>query len=513
MKKQIALVGNPNCGKTTLFNRLTGSSHHVGNWPGVTVEKKVGKIKSHKDVELVDLPGIYALSPYTLEEVVARDYLLQEQPDAIINIVDASNIERNLYLTTQILELGIPMVIALNMMDVVRKEGNRIDIDALSHALGCPVVEVTALKGEGAEEVAAVAIDLANKNVPQVPFHRFSSPVEDAIGEIRSLLGDCVQEADARWYAVKLFERDQKVAEKVHLSADARAKIEAIITRCETDLDDDSETLVTDARYELIGKIMEKAAERKSVDLISTSDKIDQILTHRILALPFFALIMFLVYYISISTLGGMMTDWMNEVLFGEMIPSAITDFLVFVGAADWLNSLILDGIVAGIGAVLGFLPQLLLLFALLAFLEDCGYMARVAFIMDRLFRKFGLSGKSFIPMLVATGCGVPAIMASRTIENERDRKITIMTTTFMPCGAKLPVIALIVSAFFPESVWVAPSAYFLGIGAIMLSGIILKKLKKFPWGSVPFLMELPPYHLPGAKTILQHTWERGSPL
>ncbi len=510
MKKQIALAGNPNCGKTTLFNRLTGSSHHVGNWPGVTVEKKAGKLKGYKDVDLVDLPGIYALSPYTLEEVVARDYLLDQRPDAIINIVDASNIERNLYLTTQILEIGIPVVVALNMMDVVRKEGDRIDVRSLSQALGCPVVETSALRGEGTQEVIAIAVDLAQGKRKEPPIHTFSDTVEQAINDIAALLGEAATETDSRWYAIKLFERDQRIAEKIPLSAATRTQIEIITSQCEEVLDDDSETIMTDARYELIDKIIRKSYKKANIGNVSTSDKIDRILTNRILALPLFAVMMFLVYFISVSTLGAVMTDWTNDVLFGAIISPAIESFLVYVGAAAWLVSLIIDGIVAGIGAVLGFLPQMLLLFLILAFLEDCGYMARVAFIMDRLFRKFGLSGKSFIPMLIATGCGVPAIMASRTIENERDRKLTIMTTTFMPCGAKLPMIALIVGALFPDSIWIAPSAYFLGIGAIVLSGIMLKKIKNFAGEPAPFIMELPPYHMPGAKTVFKLMWERG---
>ncbi len=510
MKKQIALAGNPNCGKTTLFNRLTGSSHHVGNWPGVTVEKKAGKLKGYKDVDLVDLPGIYALSPYTLEEVVARDYLLDQRPDAIINIVDASNIERNLYLTTQILEIGIPVVVALNMMDVVRKEGDRIDVRSLSQALGCPVVETSALRGEGTQEVIAIAVELAQGKQKEPSIHTFSDTVEQAINDIAALLGEAATETDLRWYAIKLFERDQRIAAKIPLSDATRTQIESITTQCEEVLDDDSETIMTDARYEVINRIIRKSYKKANIGNVSTSDKIDRILTNRILALPLFAVMMFLVYFISVSTLGAVMTDWTNDVLFGDIISPAIESFLVYVGAAAWLVSLIIDGIVAGIGAVLGFLPQMLLLFLILAFLEDCGYMARVAFIMDRLFRKFGLSGKSFIPMLIATGCGVPAIMASRTIENERDRKLTIMTTTFMPCGAKLPMIALIVGALFPDSIWIAPSAYFLGIGAIVLSGIMLKKIKNFAGEPAPFIMELPPYHMPGAKTVFKLMWERG---
>ncbi len=510
MKIQIALAGNPNSGKTTLFNRLTGSAHYVGNWPGVTVEKKEGKIKGQKDVHLVDLPGIYALSPYTLEEVVARDYLLDEHPHAMINIIDATNIERNLYLTTQLLEIGIPVVIALNMIDVVRKDGDTIDKEALSAALGCPVIETSALKGEGAQEVAQAAIRLAEEKKAKPPFHRYEGAVEEAIGGIMSLIGDLKTGADARWYAVKLFERDEKIKEKVHLGHDVEEKIEAIIVHCEEELDDDSEAIMTDARYEFIGAIVKKAVKKGKTGNMSTSDQIDRIVTNRFLALPIFAAIMFFIYFISISSLGAIMTDWTNDVLFGEIIPPAIESALLSMGAADWLVSLILDGILAGVGAVLGFVPQMFLLFLLLGILEDIGYMARVAFIMDRLFRKFGLSGKSFIPMLISTGCGVPGVMASRTIENERDRKLTIMTTTFMPCGAKLPIIALIVGAFFPGSVWIAPAMYFLGIAAIVVSGIILKKFKSFAGDPAPFVMELPPYHIPGVATVLTHMWERG---
>lgn len=510
MKKTIALAGNPNCGKTTLFNRLTGSSHHVGNWPGVTVEKKVGKIKGHKDVDLVDLPGIYALSPYTLEEVVARDFLLGQRPDAIINIVDATNIERNLYLTTQVLEIGIPVVVALNMMDIIRKNGDKIDVKALSQTLGCPVVETSALKGDGAQEVARLAVELAEETREEAPLHKFSDTVETALAEISALVGDVGSKSSSRWYAIKLFERDKKVLEQVKLSEDTKKKIEAIIVKCEEDLDDDSESIITDERYTVIAAIIKKSVKKGKRGDLSTSDKIDRIITNRILALPIFAVVMFLVYYISITTVGTMMTDWVNDVLFGDVIPPAIENGLLAIGASDWITSLVLDGIVAGVGAVLGFLPQMLVLFLLLAILEDCGYMARIAFIMDRIFRRFGLSGKSFIPMLVSTGCGVPGVMASRTIENERDRKLTIMTTTFMPCGAKLPVIALIVGALFPGSSWIAPAFYFIGIGAIIVSGIILKKFKRFAGDPAPFVMELPAYHLPGAKTVLTQMWERG---
>lgn len=506
MKIRIALVGNPNSGKTTLFNALTGSSQYVGNWPGVTVEKKAGKLKDNKEVEIVDLPGIYSLSPYTLEEVVSRNYLMEEKPDAIINIVDSTNIERNLYLTTQLTEIGIPVVIALNMTDIIRKNGDIIDNKGLSRSMGCEVVEISALKGEGCKEVIEKAIALAGQKV--APKHTFSKKVEQAITEIEGLIAKEVD--NSRWYAVKLFERDKNVIEKVNLSSEVKARIEAIIAGCEKELDDDSESIITNERYNYIGDVTKKCVNKKNKTRTTVSDKIDNIVTNRLLALPIFALVMFLVYYVSISTVGTLMTDWVNDVLFGEIIPVAVESFLISVGSAQWLNSLILDGVIAGVGAVLGFLPQMLVLFFFLGLLEDSGYMARVAFIMDRIFRKFGLSGKSFIPMLIGTGCSVPGIMASRTIENEHDRKMTIITTSFIPCSAKLPVIALIIGAMFPNSVWMAPIAYFIGIAAVVISGTILKKTKAFLGEESPFVMELPPYKSPSLKGLVTHMWDRG---
>ena len=506
----IALTGNPNSGKTTLFNALTGSSQYVGNWPGVTVEKKEGRLKGAKDVLVTDLPGIYSLSPYTPEEVVARNYLLNDRPDVILNIVDASNLERNLYLTTQLLELSIPVVVALNMMDVVEKNGGSIDAKALSKALCCPVVEISALKGRGIKEVTDAAISLAQTKQGVREPQRFSETLETALMAISTALKGVVAEADTRFYAVKLFERDEKALEALKLSAEAKERIEAAIAQCETTMDDDSESIVTGERYTKITHILKGVSRGGKKQGLSVSDKIDRIVTNRWLALPIFAAMMFLVYYVSVTTVGAWATDWTNDVLFGEIIPPAITSWLEGANAAPWLVSLVVDGIIGGVGAVLGFLPQMLVLFFMLALLEDCGYMARVAFIMDRIFRKFGLSGKSFIPMLISTGCGVPGIMASRTIENERDRRMTIMTTTFMPCGAKLPIIALIAGALFGGQWWVAPSAYFIGIAAIIVSGIMLKKLKSFAGQPAPFVMELPAYHLPGIKGVLIHMWDRG---
>ncbi|MDR2931768.1 MAG: ferrous iron transport protein B, partial [Oscillospiraceae bacterium] len=508
MPIKLALAGNPNSGKTTMFNDLTGSSQYVGNWPGVTVEKKEGKLKGNKDVVIQDLPGIYSLSPYTLEEVVSRNYLVNEKPDAIINIVDASNIERNLYLTTQLTEIGIPVVIALNMIDIVRKNGDVIDGKKLGAALGCDVVETSALKGEGSKEVVNRAI-AASKTGGSEPAHNFGDRVEDALGQIAGLI-DGKLTGNTRWYAIKLFERDQEILKEIHLDADIRQDIEGIITECESAMDDDSESIITGERYTYIDKVIKQCVKVKNKPGLSVSDKIDRIVTNRVLALPIFAVVMFLVYFLSVSTVGSWMTDWVNDSLFGEMVPGAIEGFLESVGAADWLSGLILDGIVAGVGAVLGFLPQMLVLFLCLAILEDCGYMARIAFIMDRIFRKFGLSGKSFIPILIGTGCGVPGIMASRTIENESDRRMTVITTTFIPCGAKLPIIALIAGALFPGSVWVAPSAYFIGIAAIIMSGVMLKKTKSFAGDPAPFVMELPAYHVPGVKGVLVHMWDRG---
>ncbi len=509
MAIKIALAGNPNSGKTTMFNDLTGSSQRVGNWPGVTVEKKEGKFTANKDVLIQDLPGIYSLSPYTPEEVISRDYLINNRPDAIINIVDASNLERSLYLTTQLAELGVPVALALNMSDVVKKNGDEININRLSDMLGCVVVETSAVKGVGSREVTEAAIALANKNQVMQPKHHFSSDVEAALEDIAGLISGKVNEANKRWYATKLFERDRKVFEELGLDKAMTEQLEGIISKIETDHDDDSESIITVERYNFINKVIDSSVKYKSRGKLSLSDRIDQIVTNRALALPIFAAVMTLIYYISISTVGTAMTDWANETLFGEMIPETVRSFLVAVGTADWLNSLILDGIVAGVGAVLGFLPQMLTLFLCLAIIEECGYMARVAFIMDRIFRKFGLSGKSFIPMLVTTGCGVPGIMASRTIENESDRRMTVMTTTFIPCGAKLPIIALIAGAIFPEAIWLAPSTYFLGIVAIIISGIMLKKTKMFSGEPSPFVMELPAYHLPSLRGVIRTSLQR----
>lgn len=509
MSIKIALAGNPNSGKTTMFNSLTGSSQHVGNWPGVTVEKKEGKLKGNKDVIIQDLPGIYSLSPYTLEEVVSREYLINEKPDAIINIIDGTNIERNLYLTTQLKEIGLPMVVAVNMIDVVRKNGDTINIKKLGQALGCEVIEASALKGIGSKEVAEKAIELAKNKKATQAVHRFSKDVENSIEQIGEIIKAPLNNENVHWTAIKLFERDEKVKERLVLSNDAKDKIEEIIAACEAKLDDDSESIITSERYDYITDVVKQSVNKKNKTNQTTSDKIDKIVTNRWLALPIFALVMFGVYYVSISTVGTLATDWVNDVLFGDIIPPAVESFLTNIGTAEWLNSLILDGIIAGVGAVLGFVPQMMVLFLCLAIVEDCGYMARIAFIMDRIFKKFGLSGKSFIPILIGTGCGVPGIMASRTIENEKDRRMTIMTTTFIPCSAKLPIIALIAGALFPESTWVGPSAYFLGIGAIITSGIMLKKTKLFVGDPAPFVMELPAYHVPGVKNLLLHTWDR----
>ena len=506
MSVKIALAGNPNCGKTTLFNALTGSNQFVGNWPGVTVEKKEGKLKGHKDVTIMDLPGIYSLSPYTLEEVVARNYLINERPDAIINIVDGTNIERNLYLSTQIMELGIPVVMAVNMMDLVEKAGDKIHTDKLSKLLGCEVVEISALKGTGIQKAAEKAISLAERKNEVTPVHEFDSKVEDAITAVGTMLGMDIPEAQKRFFAIKLLEKDDKIKEQMKSVPDVSAEIKAL----EDAFDDDTESIITNERYVYISSIIGKCVTKGQKGGMTVSDKIDRIVTNRWLALPIFAVVMFIVYYVSITTVGGFLTDWTNEVLFGDIIPPAIEKALVAVNCADWLQGLILDGIVAGVGAVLGFVPQMLVLFIFLAFLEGCGYMARVAFIMDRIFRKFGLSGKSFIPMLIGSGCGVPGIMASRTIESDRDRKMTIMTTTFVPCGAKLPIIALIAGAFFNNAGWVAWSAYFVGVAAIICSGIILKKTKMFSGEPAPFVMELPAYHMPTVGNVLRSMWERG---
>ena len=506
MSIKIALAGNPNCGKTTLFNALTGSNQFVGNWPGVTVEKKEGKLKGHKDVTIMDLPGIYSLSPYTLEEVVARNYLINEMPDAIINIVDGTNLERNLYLSTQIMELGIPVVMAINMMDLVQKSGNKIHIDKLSKKLGCEVVEISALKGIGIMKAAEKAISAAQSKNKVVPVHEFAQDVENAIKTVEDKLSGIVADAQKRFFAIKLIEKDDKIVEQMKSVPDVSYEIKAL----EDKFDDDTESIITNERYvyisSIIGQCYTKSASGKK---LTTSDKIDRIVTNRWLALPIFAAVMWIVYYVSVSTVGGFVTDWTNDVLFGEIIPPAIESALEAVHCAAWLEGLILDGIVAGVGAVLGFVPQMLVLFLFLAFLESCGYMARVAFIMDRIFRKFGLSGKSFIPMLIGSGCGVPGVMASRTIENDRDRKMTIMTTTFVPCGAKLPIIAMIAGAFFDNSGWVSTSAYFVGIAAIICSGIILKKTKMFAGDPAPFVMELPAYHWPTVGNVLRSVWER----
>ena len=506
MSVKIALAGNPNCGKTTLFNALTGSNQFVGNWPGVTVEKKEGKLKGHKDVTIMDLPGIYSLSPYTLEEVVARNYLINERPDAIINIVDGTNIERNLYLSTQIMELGIPVVMAVNMMDLVEKAGDKIHTDKLSKLLGCEVVEISALKGTGIQKAAEKAISLAERKNEVTPVHEFDSKVEDAITAVGTMLGTDIPEAQKRFFAIKLLEKDDKIKEQMKSVPDVSAEIKTL----EDAFDDDTESIITNERYVYISSIIGKCVTKGQKGGMTVSDKIDRIVTNRWLALPIFAVVMFIVYYVSITTVGGFLTDWTNDVLFGDIIPPAIEKALVAVNCADWLQGLILDGIVAGVGAVLGFVPQMLVLFIFLAFLEGCGYMARVAFIMDRIFRQFGLSGKSFIPMLIGSGCGVPGIMASRTIESDRDRKMTIMTTTFVPCGAKLPIIALIAGAFFNNAGWVAWSAYFVGVAAIICSGIILKKTKMFSGEPAPFVMELPAYHMPTVGNVLRSMWERG---
>ena len=506
MAIKIALAGNPNCGKTTLFNALTGSNQFVGNWPGVTVEKKEGKLKGHKDVTIMDLPGIYSLSPYTLEEVVARNYLINERPDAILNIVDGTNIERNLYLSTQIMELGIPVIMAVNMMDIVEKNGDKIHIDKLAKKLGCEVVTISALKGTGIKEAADKAVQIAQKKGAAVPVHEFDKDVEAVIRTVESKLGSDIVNEQKRFFAIKLLEKDDKITEQMKSVPDVSAEIKQL----EDKFDDDTESIITNERYVYISSIIGDCVTKNKKNAMTTSDKIDRIVTNRWLALPIFAVVMWVVYYVSVTTVGTFVTGWTNDVLFGEIIPPAIENLLNAIHCADWLQGLILDGIVAGVGAVLGFVPQMLVLFLFLAFLESCGYMARVAFIMDRIFRKFGLSGKSFIPMLIGSGCGVPGIMASRTIENDRDRKMTIMTTTFVPCGAKLPIIALIAGALFNGASWVAPSAYFVGIAAIICSGIILKKTKLFAGDPAPFVMELPAYHWPTVSNVLRSMWERG---
>ena len=519
MSIKIALAGNPNCGKTTLFNSLTGSNQYVGNWPGVTVEKKEGKLKGHEDVIIQDLPGIYSLSPYTLEEVVARGYLVSEKPDAILNIIDGTNIERNLYLTTQLIELGIPVVMAVNMIDLVRKNGDKIDLHKLSRELGCAAVEISALKGEGCRQAAEQAVAAAKAARSGELPHVFTGSVEHAIAHIEESIQGKVDARFLRWYAVKLFERDEKVQAELALDKELLAHIEQHIADCEAEMDDDAESIITNQRYAYISTVVSKSVKKKPrTENLTVSDKVDRIVTNRIFALPIFALVMFLMYSLSMGTsiadggwsIGTFATDWTNDTLFGEIVPNALGGLLESLGIADWLYGLIMDGIVAGVGAVLGFVPQMLVLFFLLSILEDIGYMARVAFIMDRIFRKFGLSGKSFIPMLVGTGCGVPGVMASRTIENERDRRMTIMTTCFIPCGAKMPIIGLFAGALFGGSTWVATSAYFIGFAAIVISGIILKKTKLFAGDPAPFVMELPAYHIPAWGNVLRATWERG---
>lgn len=513
MSIKIGLAGNPNCGKTTMFNNLTGAKQYVGNWPGVTVEKKSGKIKGYKDVELVDLPGVYSLSPYTLEEVVTRNFMIDERPDVIINIIDASNIERNLYLTTQILELGIPTVIALNMMDIIEKRGDIIDTEKLSKILGCPVVKTSALKGNGTKEIAMKAIEIAKNNKSNNFNMNFSQEVKDALEDIKSLIRSSninYSGSTEQWMAIKIFERDSDFMNKIILDNNVKEKIESIIVKCEKEFDDDAEGIITGERYEFIGTLISKVIKKKNTSKHTISDKIDKIVTNRILALPIFALIMWAVYYIAVSSLGTILTDWTNDTLFGEIIGENVAVFLENVGTAPWLQGLINDGIIGGVGAVLGFVPQIMLLFFLLSLLEDCGYMARIAFIMDRILRKFGLSGKSFIPVLISSGCGVPGIMATRTMENDKDRKLTIMLTTFIPCGAKLPIIALFAGAIFGGASWVAPAIYFLGIFMIIICGIILNKTKAFKGEAAPFVMELPQYHIPSMKGVLIHMWDRG---
>ena len=506
MGVKIALAGNPNSGKTTLFNALTGSNQFVGNWPGVTVEKKEGKWKEDKEVVIMDLPGIYSLSPYTLEEVVARNYLITERPDAILNIVDGTNLERNLYLTTQLLELGIPVVMAINMMDIVRKNGDEINTKKLAEKLGCEVVTISALKGDGIKDAASRAVKHAGQKAGQESVHEFAPEVENYLNEIEGRLGYEIPEEQKRFYAIKLFERDDKIKDAMKNAPD----VEDIIARAEKEMDDDAESIITNERYSFIGSIIGDCLKKNKTQELTTSDKIDRIVTNRWLALPIFAAVMWLVYYVSVTTVGSILTDWTNDTLFGEWIIPAAQSFFEGIGCADWLTGLIVDGVISGVGAVLGFVPQMLVLFIFLAFLESCGYMARIAFTMDRIFRKFGLSGKSFIPMLIGTGCGVPGVMASRTIENDRDRKMTVMTTTFIPCGAKLPIIALIAGALFDGASWVAPSAYFVGIAAIICSGIILKKTKMFAGDPAPFVMELPAYHMPTVGNVLRSMWERG---
>ena len=508
MAIRIALAGNPNCGKTTMFNNLTGSNQYVGNWPGVTVEKKEGKLKGKKDIIITDLPGIYSLSPYTLEEVVSRDYLINERPDAIINLVDATNLERNLYLTTQLLELGIPVVIALNMMDLAVKSGDKIDEKKLAAAFGCEVVATSALKGEGLTEVVDCAVRLANARTIQVPKHEFSREVEGYLADIADLLPNSVPDHLARWYSIKLFEQDEKVLGTTPLSADSSKRIVEIVKDAEKQMDDDAESIITNERYEYISKII-TGCLKKNRRGMTVSDKIDRIVTNRILALPIFVAMMFVVYYVSVTSLGTIVTDFTNDTLFGAWIQPAVQGLMETAGASEWLVSLVVDGIIGGLAAPIGFAPQMAILFLFLSVLEDCGYMARVAFIMDRIFRRFGLSGKSFIPLLISSGCGVPAIMATKTIEDDKNRRMTIMTSTFVPCGAKLPVIALVAGAIMGGAWWMAPSMYFIGIASVIVSCIILKKTKMFAGDPSPFVIELPQYHVPSVKTVLLHVWER----
>lgn len=504
MSIQVALAGNPNCGKTTLFNGLTGATQYVGNWPGVTVEKKEGKYKEDKDIKITDLPGIYSLSPYTLEEVVSREFLLNENVDVVLNIIDGSNLERNLFLTTQILELGIPTVVAINMLDVIEKRKDSIDYKKLSKELGCPVLPISALKNTGIKELMAEVKKVANTQ--SLPKSIYAGKVLNALNTIEASLPSSIESSRRFFYAIKLFERDDKIEASIKSKAEA-----SVIETVEKSMDDDSESIITDARYTYITSVIKDCYKKGSKEVLTTSDKIDRFVTNRVLALPIFALVMWFVYYISVTTVGTIVTDWTNDVLFGEIIPPAVDRFLDAIQCADWLHGLIVDGIIGGVGAVIGFVPQMLVLFFFLAILEDCGYMARVAFIMDRIFRKFGLSGKSFIPMLIGTGCGVPAVMASRTIESDRDRKMTIMTTTFIPCGAKMPIIGLIAGAIFHGASWVAPSAYFVGMAAVIVSGIMLKKTKLFAGDPAPFVMEMPAYHMPRVVNVLRSMWERGS--
>lgn len=510
MEIKIALAGNPNCGKTTLFNDLTGSTQYVGNWPGVTVEKKEGRLKGHKNVIIQDLPGIYSLSPYTMEEVVSRNYLVNEKPDAIINIIDGTNVERNLYLTTQVLDLNIPTVIAVNMYDLVKKNGDRLDLHKLAKELGCPVIPISALKGEGGAELVDKAIEIAQKHQKAEAPHVFEGSVEHAIAHIEESISPFVDKNNLRWYAIKLFERDEKVIEELKLDEPLMKHLDMHIQDCEKEMDDDAESIITSQRYAYIQKVVDDAVHQKRArGNMTLSDRIDRVVTNKWLALPIFACVMFLMYYISISTLGGFLTDWTNDTLFGTWITNAANAGLKAIGSPAWLQSLLVDGIIGGVGTVLGFVPQMVLIFIFMAILEDSGYMARVAFIMDRLFRRFGLSGKSFVPILIGTGCGVPAIMATRTIENERDRRMTIMLCTYLPCGAKLTIIGVIVSTFFPGSKFIAPAMYFLGIAVIVLAGIALKKVGYFAGDPAPFVMELPAYHLPTVKGVAIHTWDR----